>query len=128
MKILITGGCGFIGSHLTELLVQKGHKVTVFDRYTFNGSLGWLESSKYKKDIEYVLGDVRDYDLVNKNVKNKDCVIHLAALIGIPYSYSSPLAYLRTNVEGTYNILYYCTVQYLFLYQNDQYYRPLHHF
>ena len=105
MKILITGGCGFIGSNLTELLVKKGYDVTVFDRYTFNGTLGWLERSKFKKDIKFVLGDIRDYDLVFKNVKGKDCVLHLAALIGIPYSYSSPLGYIRTNIEGTYNIL-----------------------
>jgi NAD dependent epimerase/dehydratase len=105
MKILITGGCGFIGSHLVELLVKKGHDVTVFDKYTFNGSLGWLENSIYKKNIKFILGDIRDYDLVFKSTKKKDCVLHLAALIGIPYSYLSPLAYIRTNIEGTYNIL-----------------------
>ena len=105
MKILITGGCGFIGSHLTELLVERGHNVTVFDKYTFNGSLGWLENSLVKKNINFILGDIRDYDLVSKNVKGKECVIHLAALIGIPYSYSSPLGYIRTNIEGTYNVL-----------------------
>lgn len=105
MKILITGGCGFIGSHLTELLVSKGHEVTVFDKYTFNGTLGWLENSIYKKHIKFTLGDIRDYDLVFKSAKNKDCILHLAALIGIPYSYSSPLAYVKTNIEGTYNVL-----------------------
>ena len=105
MKILITGGCGFVGSHLTELLVKKGHDVTVFDKYTFNGTLGWLENSIYKKNIEFVLGDIRDYDLVFKSSKGKSCILHLAALIGIPYSYLSPLAYIRTNIEGTYNIL-----------------------
>ena len=105
MKILLTGGCGFIGSHLTEYLVKKGHKLTVFDKYNSTGSIGWLENSDIKKDVEFILGDVRDFDLINKTSKNKNCILHLAALIGIPYSYSSPLAYLRTNVEGTYNIL-----------------------
>ncbi len=105
MKILLTGGCGFIGSHLTEYLVEKGHEVTVFDKYNSTGSLGWLENSNVKKHVEFILGDVRDYDLIHKSSKKKNCVLHLAALIGIPYSYSSPLAYIRTNVEGTYNIL-----------------------
>ena len=54
MKILITGGCGFIGSHLTELLVERGYNVTVFDKYTFNGSLGWLENSLVKKNINFI--------------------------------------------------------------------------
>jgi NAD dependent epimerase/dehydratase len=105
MNILLTGGCGFIGSHLVEYLVSKGHNLTVFDKYNSTGSLGWLEKSKVRKDVEFILGDIRDYDLVSKSLKKKQCVIHLAALIGIPYSYLSPLAYIRTNIEGTYNIL-----------------------
>ncbi len=105
MRILITGGCGFIGSHLTEYLVKKGHKITVFDKYNSTSSLGWLENSEIKKEVEFILGDIRDYDLIFKSTKKKDCILHLAALIGIPYSYSSPLAYIRTNIEGTYNIL-----------------------
>ena len=104
-KILITGAAGFIGSHLAELCVQKGYNVTGFDIYNSENSCGWLENSKYKKDINIVLGDIRDYNSVNKVVKNKDIVFHLAALIGIPYSYSSPLSYLKTNVDGAYNIL-----------------------
>ena len=104
-KILITGAAGFIGSHLAELCVQKGYNVTAFDIYNSENSCGWLENSKYKKDINIVLGDIRDYNSVNKVVKNKDIVFHLAALIGIPYSYSSPLSYLKTNVDGAYNIL-----------------------
>ena len=104
-KLLITGATGFIGSHLTEICVEKGFNVIAFDRYNPEYSLGYLEKSKYRKDINFVFGDIRDYDSVNKVIKGCDLVFHLAALIGIPYSYNSPLAYLKTNVEGTYNIL-----------------------
>ena len=104
-KIVITGACGFIGSHLTEFFVENGYNIIAFDRYNPNNNLGWLEHSKYSKDIEFVLGDIRDYDSVHKVLKNCDTCIHLAALIGIPYSYVSPLAYIRTNIEGTYNVL-----------------------
>ncbi len=104
-KILITGATGFIGSHLTELCVKKGFKVTAFDRYNPNYNLGCLKNSKVKSKINFEFGDIRDFDSVSKLVKNNDIVFHLAALIGIPYSYISPLAYLKTNVEGTYNIL-----------------------
>jgi dTDP-glucose 4,6-dehydratase len=104
-KILITGATGFIGSHLTELCVEKGFEVIAFDRYNPNYNLGWLEKSKYKDDINFVFGDIRDYDSVLKTMKGCNIVFHLAALIGIPYSYLSPQAYLKTNVEGTYNIL-----------------------
>lgn len=104
-KILITGATGFVGSHLTELCVEKGYDVVAFDRYNRNYNLGWLENSKYKNDINFVFGDVRDYDSVLKTMKGCQIVFHLAALIGIPYSYLSPLAYLKTNVEGTYNVL-----------------------
>jgi len=105
MKILVTGAEGFIGSHLTELLVEKGYSVKAFVRYNFTNNWGWLESSKYLKDIEIYTGDVRDYDSVYDSMKDVDVVFHLAALIGIPYSYISPLAYIKTNTEGTYNIL-----------------------
>lgn len=104
-KILITGSGGFIGSHLTELCVQKGYQVKAFLHYNSNGSRGWLEDSDYKNDIEFLQGDVRDYDSIYKALMNCDAVFHLAALIGIPYSYVSPLAYVKTNVEGTYNVL-----------------------
>jgi len=105
MKILVTGAEGFIGSHLTELLVEKGYEVKAFVRYNFTNNWGWLETSKYLKDIEIYTGDVRDYDSVYDAMKDVDVVFHLAALIGIPYSYVSPLAYIKTNTEGTYNIL-----------------------
>ena len=104
-KILITGATGFVGSHLSELCVKKGYDVIAFDRYNPNYNLGWLEESKFKKNIKFIFGDIRDYDSVLKAMKDCKVVFHLAALIGIPYSYLSPLAYLKTNVEGTYNVL-----------------------
>ena len=105
MRILVTGAGGFIGSHLTERLVQKGYDVRAFIRYNSQGRWGWLEESPYKDQIEVYMGDIRDLDSVRDAVKGVDIIFHLAALIGIPYSYKSPLAYIRTNIEGTYNVL-----------------------
>ena len=105
MKVLVTGAGGFIGSHLTELLVKEGHDVKAFVRYNSKNNWGWLESSSIKNDIEVITGDVRDYDSVFNSLKSCDTVFHLAALIGIPYSYISPKAYIETNITGTYNIL-----------------------
>jgi dTDP-glucose 4,6-dehydratase len=105
MKILVSGAAGFIGSHLTELLVKKGYTVKAFVRYNSKNNWGWLEGSSVKKEIEVVTGDIRDYDSVYNAVKGTDVVFHLAALIGIPYSYISPKAYIETNITGTYNIL-----------------------
>lgn len=105
MKILITGSEGFIGSHLTELLIQKGHTVKCFVKYNFKNNWGWLEKSEYQKEMEIYTGDIRDFDSVYDAMKGCNVVFHLAALIGIPYSYVSPLAYVKTNTEGTYNIL-----------------------
>ena len=76
-----------------------------FDRYNPNSDYGWLKNSNLFKDIEIILGDIRDYDSVLNAMKGCSAVMHLAALIGIPYSYISPLAYVKTNIEGTYNIL-----------------------
>ena len=104
-KILITGACGFFGSHLTEYLVKKDFSVVAFDRYNSFNDLGWLQNSKFKNDINFIMGDIRDYDSVVKAMKGVSSCIHLAALIGIPYSYISPLAYIKTNIEGTYNVL-----------------------
>ena len=104
-NILITGAAGFIGSTLAEFCVELGYNVRAFDRYNNNNNWGFLEKSKYKNDLEMILGDIRDYDSVSKATKKCDTIIHLAALISIPYSYVSPLAYIRTNVEGTYNVL-----------------------
>jgi dTDP-glucose 4,6-dehydratase len=104
-SILITGATGFIGSHLAELCVEQGFDVVAFDRYNPNNNWGWLEESNYKNDMKVILGDIREYDSVSKAMEGCGTVFHLAALIGIPYSYTSPLAYIRTNVEGTYNVL-----------------------
>lgn len=104
-SLLITGAGGFIGSHLTEAAVEAGYRVRAFVRYNSRGSWGYLEHSPYKSDIEVTVGDIRDYDSVQAAVQGCDSIFHLAALIGIPYSYTSPLAYIRTNVEGTYNVL-----------------------
>jgi len=104
-KILVTGAAGFIGSYLAELCVKEGYQVVAFDRYNPNNDFGWLDNSKYMNDMEIILGDIRDFDSVLKSLEGCDTVFHLAALIGIPYSYISPLAYIRTNIEGTYNIL-----------------------
>ena len=104
-KILITGAGGFIGSHLTELLVEKGYHVKAFVRYNSKNNWGWLDDSKYKNEIEVITGDIRDFDSVKNAMQDCDAVFHLAALIGIPYSYVSPLAYIKTNIEGTYNVL-----------------------
>lgn len=103
--ILITGAGGFIGSHLTERAVELGFRVRAFVRYNSRGSWGWLEESPCKGDIEVAAGDIRDYDSVYGALKGCDRVYHLAALIGIPYSYISPQAYVQTNIGGTYNVL-----------------------
>ena len=107
MKIFITGSEGFIGSHLTEKLVAEGFKVKALAMYNFKNSIGWLETidKKIFKEIEIVKGDIRDIDFLNNQLKKIDTVIHLAALIGIPYSYVSSRSYLETNVSGTLNIL-----------------------
>lgn len=107
MKVLITGAEGFIGSHLTELLVRDGHDVRAFVLYNSFNSWGWLENcaSEVRDQFEVVLGDVRDPHGVHSAVRNCDAVIHLAALIAIPYSYNSPDTYVDTNVKGTLNVV-----------------------
>lgn len=107
MKILVTGADGFIGSHLTEYLVRKGHQVRAFTLYNSFNSWGWLDSSP--KDVldslDVFCGDIRDPNGVKKSMEGVDAVLHLAALIAIPYSYHSPDTYVDTNIKGTLNIL-----------------------
>jgi NAD dependent epimerase/dehydratase len=105
MKVLVTGAGGFIGSYLTELLVSEGYEVKAFVHYNSLNKWGWLEDSSFKKDFQIFSGDIRDYDSVYASMKGVDTVFHLAALIGIPYSYISPQAYIQTNIIGTYNVL-----------------------
>ena len=106
-KILITGADGFIGSHLTEALVRAGYKVRAFVFYNSFNSLGWLDqcTPDVKGEFEVFSGDVRDPHGVKEAIKGCESVLHLAALIGIPYSYHSPDSYVDTNIKGTLNIL-----------------------
>ncbi len=103
-KVLITGADGFIGSHLTEMLVKQGAKVTALSQYNSFNNWGWLEDVDCKNDIEVLCGDVRDAHYVKKITKNIDVIFHLAALIAIPYSYVAPDSYIDTNIKGTLNI------------------------
>ena len=109
-KILITGAGGFIGSHLTQKLVKKGHKVTALFRYNSSNSRGWLDDDRDETDGNYEskFCDLGDADFINNCTKNKDIVIHLAALIGIPYSYFARESYIKSNIVGTFNILEAC--------------------
>ena len=107
MKILLTGADGFIGSHLTEALVRAGHDVKAFVLYNSFNSWGWLDrcADDIKGKFEVFSGDIRDTNGVREAVKGSDAIIHLAALIAIPYSYHSPETYVDTNIKGTLNIL-----------------------
>lgn len=104
-RVLVTGAGGFIGSHLVERLVQLGARARAFVHYRAQGTWGWLEHSAYRKEIEACAGDLMDRDCVSRAVKDQEVVFHLGALIAIPYSYDAPLSYVRTNVEGTLNVL-----------------------
>lgn len=103
-KILITGADGFIGSHLTELLVKEGAKVKALSQYNSFNSWGWLEDLDCLADVEVLTGDVRDPHYCKQITKDVDIIFHLAALIAIPYSYIAPDSYIDTNVKGTLNI------------------------
>lgn len=104
-RVMVTGAGGFIGSHLTERLVESGANVRAFVHYNALGSNGWLDQSSVRKDIQIVAGDICDRDSVCQAVKGIEVIFHLAALIAIPYSYRSPASYVRTNIEGTLNVL-----------------------
>ncbi len=108
--MLVTGADGFIGSHLTEALVRAGHDVRAFVLYNSLGSWGWLDrcAPDVAGRFEVVAGDIRSAEDVRRAVKGVDSVLHLAALIAIPYSYSAPDAYVDTNVTGTLNVLLAC--------------------
>ena len=106
-KILVTGADGFIGSHLTEELVRHGAHVRAFVLYNSFNSWGWLDYSpeEIMKELDVFAGDVRDPHGVREAMRGCDIVFHLAALIGIPYSYHSPDTYVDTNIKGTLNVV-----------------------
>ncbi|MBF0343559.1 MAG: GDP-mannose 4,6-dehydratase [Nitrospirae bacterium] len=106
-NVLVTGAEGFIGSHLVEMLLGYGCYVKAFTYYNSFGFLGWLDAfpEKQLKEIDIFTGDIRDPICVRNAVKGVNIVFHLAALIGIPYSYHSPDSYVDTNIKGTLNVL-----------------------
>jgi NAD dependent epimerase/dehydratase len=107
LRVLVTGADGFIGSHLTEALVRHGHGVRAFVLYNSFNSWGWLDNAPkdVRDHLDVFSGDIRDPHGVREAMKGCDAVLHLAALVGIPYSYHSPDTYLDTNVKGTLNVL-----------------------
>jgi NAD dependent epimerase/dehydratase len=107
MKLLVTGADGFIGSHLTEALVRAGHDVRAFVLYNSFNSWGWLDEcgADVKGKFEVFAGDIRDPHGVRTALQGRDAVLHLAALIAIPYSYHSPDTYVDTNIKGTLNVV-----------------------
>ena len=106
-KVLITGADGFIGSHLTERLLQEGYNVKAFIYYDSFNSWGWLDTfpKNILNEIEVFAGDIRDPNGVRTAIQGCASVFHLAALVGIPFSYHSPDSYVDTNIKGTLNIL-----------------------
>lgn len=106
-KVLVTGADGFIGSHLTEALLEKGYDVKAFTFYNSFNTWGWLDTlpEQKRKEIEVFSGDVRDPNGVREAMRDVDMVFHLAALIAIPFSYHSPDSYVDTNIKGTLNVL-----------------------
>lgn len=105
MKAFVTGAGGFIGSHLCETLLQKGYNIKALVHYNSSNDWGWLDDSSLRNEFEVVSGDIRDYDFIKNAMKGQDILFHLAALIGIPYSYITQNAYVETNIKGTLNIL-----------------------
>lgn len=103
-KILVTGADGFIGSHLTEMLVAQGSDVKALSQYNSFNDWGWLEDCPCLADVEVFTGDIRDPHYCRHITKDVDVVFHLAALIAIPYSYVAPTSYVDTNINGTLNI------------------------
>jgi NAD dependent epimerase/dehydratase len=103
-RVLVTGADGFIGSHLTELLVREGYSVKALSQYNSFNNWGWLENLECKNKIEIISGDIRDPHFCKLITKDIDLIFHLAALIAIPYSYIAPDSYVDTNIRGTLNI------------------------
>ncbi len=103
-KILVTGADGFIGSHLTEILLSRGYDVRALSLYNSFNNWGWLEDFDGGKNLEVVCGDIRDQSFCRTLVKDTEVIFNLAALIAIPYSYSNPESYVDTNVKGTLNL------------------------
>jgi NAD dependent epimerase/dehydratase len=103
-KVLVTGADGFIGSHLTEMLVEQGYHVKALSQYNSFNNWGWLENVNCKKDIEILTGDIRDSNYCKTISRNVEIIFHLAALIAIPFSYLAPDSYVETNIKGTLNI------------------------
>ena len=103
-NILITGADGFIGSHLTEMLLKKGYKVKALSFYNSFNYWGWLEDISHNDNLEVISGDIRDPYFCQDIVNDVDIIFHLAALIAIPYSYIAPNSYVDTNINGTLNI------------------------
>ena len=106
-KVFVTGAGGFIGSHLSEVLVEMGAEVTAMLHYNSRSDWSNLDfiPTEIKKELKVVKGDIEDSSFMDSETKNNDVVLHLAALIGIPYSYVAPLSYVRTNIQGTVNVL-----------------------
>ncbi len=103
-NVLITGADGFIGSHLVELLLEKGYHVNALSQYNSFNYWGWLEDIQVNKNLNIISGDIRDPHFCKEITKNMDIIFHLAALIAIPYSYVAPDSYVDTNIKGTLNI------------------------
>jgi NAD dependent epimerase/dehydratase len=103
-KVLLTGADGFIGSHLTEMLVSEGYQVKALSQYNSFNNWGWLEDVNCKEHIEVLTGDIRDPHYCKNITNDVDIIYHLAALIAIPYSYVAPDSYVDTNIKGTLNI------------------------
>jgi NAD dependent epimerase/dehydratase len=104
-RVLVTGAGGFIGSHLVERLARSGAETRALVHYNAQGAAGWLDRAALRNEVEVLAGDIADRDSVRQAMTGVEIVFHLAALIAIPYSYHAPASYVRTNIEGTLNVL-----------------------